>query len=133
MTLETAKSVVSREVQLARESNNKDGIRFDLFGGEPLLQFDLIKELCAWIWETITDVKIYIFITTNGTLLDDEKKECKTYIVKKDSLGIIVQKDASVEEERESLKKATLLSADKLYAVKLLNTKGVAILRKTIA
>ena len=26
MTLETAKSVVSREVQLARESNNKDGI-----------------------------------------------------------------------------------------------------------
>lgn len=75
MTLETAKSVVSREVQLARESNNKDGIRFDLFGGEPLLQFNLIKELCAWIWETITDVKIDIFITTNGTLLDDEKKE----------------------------------------------------------
>ncbi len=45
MTLETAKSVVAREVQLARESNNKDGVRFDLFGGEPLLQFDLIKEL----------------------------------------------------------------------------------------
>lgn len=74
MTLETAKSVVTREVQLARESNNKDGVRFDLFGGEPLLQFDLIKELCAWIWETITDVKVDIFITTNGTLLDDEKK-----------------------------------------------------------
>jgi len=75
MTLETAKSVVSREVQLARESNNKDGVRFDLFGGEPLLQFNLIKELCAWIWETITDVKVDIYITTNGTLLDDEKKE----------------------------------------------------------
>lgn len=75
MTLETAKSVVSREVQIARESNNKDGVRFDLFGGEPLLQFGLIKDLCTWIWDTITDVKVDIFITTNGTLLDDEKKE----------------------------------------------------------
>lgn len=75
MTLETAKSVVLREVQLAREIDNKDGVRLNLFGGEPLLKFDLIKELCTWIWETITDVKIDICITTNGTLLDDEKKE----------------------------------------------------------
>lgn len=74
MTLETAKSVVTKEVNLARESNNPDGVRFDLFGGEPLLQFSLIKDLCTWIWETITDVKVDIFITTNGTLLDDEKK-----------------------------------------------------------
>lgn len=72
-------------------------------------------------------------IVCNNNTYDTTNNECKTYIVKKDSLGIIVQKDASVEEERESLKKATLLSADKLYAVKLLNTKGVAILRKTIA
>ena len=91
MTLETAKSVVSREVQLARESNNKDGIRFDLFGGEPLLQFDLIKELCAWIWETITDVKIDIFITTNGTLLDDEKKEW--FKAHKEKINLIMSVD----------------------------------------
>ena len=91
MTLETAKSVVSREVQLARESNNKNGIRFDLFGGEPLLQFDLIKELCAWIWETITDVKIDIFITTNGTLLDDEKKEW--FKAHKEKINLIMSVD----------------------------------------
>lgn len=72
-------------------------------------------------------------IVCNNNTWDDEKKECKTYIVKKNSLGVITQKEASIEEERESLKKATLLSADKLYAVKLLNTKGVSILRKTIA
>lgn len=91
MTLETAKSVVSREVQLARESNNKDGIRFDLFGGEPLLQFDLIKELCAWIWETITDVKVDIFITTNGTLLDDEKK--KWFNAHREKINLIMSVD----------------------------------------
>ena len=91
MTLETAKSVVSREVQLARESNNKDGISFVLFGGEPLLQFNLIKELCAWIWETITDVKIDIFITTNGTLLDDEKKEW--FKAHKEKINLIMSVD----------------------------------------
>lgn len=91
MTLETAKSVVSREVQLTRESNNKDGVRLNLFGGEPLLKFNLIKELCAWIWETITDVRIDIFITTNGTLLDNEKKEWfKTH---KEKLNLIMSVD----------------------------------------
>ena len=91
MTLETAKSVVLREVQLARETNNKDGVRLNLFGGEPLLKFDLIKELCAWIWETVTDVKVDIFITTNGTLLDDEKKEWfKTH---KEKINLIMSVD----------------------------------------
>ena len=72
-------------------------------------------------------------IVCNNNTYDTQKKECKTYIVKKNALGIIWQKEASVEEERESLKKATILSADELYAVKLLNTKGVSILRKTVA
>ena len=91
MTLETAKSVVSREVRLARESNNKDGVRLNLFGGEPLLKFNLIKELCAWIWETITDVKVDIFITTNGTLLDDEKKEW--FKAHKEKINLIMSVD----------------------------------------
>ena len=75
---------------------------------------------------------IPVILCDNNTY-DATAKEAKTYIVKKDALGVIVQKEAAIEEERESLKKATLLSADKLYAVKLLDTKGVSILRKTIA
>lgn len=72
-------------------------------------------------------------IVCNNNTYDETLKECKTYIVKKNALGIIWQREATIEEERESLKKATLLSADELYAVKLLNSKGVSILRKTIA
>lgn len=71
-------------------------------------------------------------IICNNNTFDEKLKECKTYIVKKNALGIIWQKEANIEEERESLKKATLLSADEMYAVKLLNSKGVSILRKTI-
>lgn len=72
-------------------------------------------------------------IVCNNNTFDDTTKECKTYIVKKNALGIIWQKEANIEEERESLYKRTILSADELYAVKLLNAKGVSILRKTIA
>lgn len=72
-----------------------------------------------------------VIVCDNDTY-DSVKSEAKSYIVKANALGIITQKAASTEEERESLKKATLLSADELFATKLLNTKGVCILRKTI-
>lgn len=75
---------------------------------------------------------IPVIVCNNGTF-DSTKNESKCYIVKKNALGVIWQKEANIEEERESLKKATLLSSDELYAVKLLNSKGVVILRKTIA
>lgn len=71
-------------------------------------------------------------IICNNNTFDETLKECKTYIVKKNALGIIWQKEANTEEERDSLYKRTILSADELYAVKLLNPKGVSILRKTI-
>lgn len=71
-------------------------------------------------------------IICNNNTFDETLKECKTYIVKKNALGIIWQKEANTEEERNSLSKSTYLSADELYAVKLLNSKGVSILRKTI-
>ena len=74
---------------------------------------------------------IPVILSNNGTY-DEEKDECKTYIVKNMALGIIKQKDASIEEQRESLKKATLISADEMYAVKLIDPKGVVIIRKTI-
>ena len=72
-----------------------------------------------------------MILSNNGTY-DEEKLEVKTYIVKNMALGIIKQKDASIEEQRESLKKATLISADEMYAVKLIDPKGVVIIRKTI-
>ncbi|MDL2330634.1 radical SAM protein [Odoribacter sp. OttesenSCG-928-A06] len=75
MSLETAKAIMETEVKRAKLSKNIDSIRFDMFGGEPLLKFDLIKELCRWAWETITDFNFVIYITTNGTLIDDDIKE----------------------------------------------------------
>ena len=75
MTLETAKTIIETEVQQVRASQEVDRVRFNLLGGEPLLQFDLIKKLCQWVWETIDDVECEMVIVTNGTLLDDDKKQ----------------------------------------------------------
>ncbi len=75
---------------------------------------------------------IPVIICDNNTY-DTEKKECKTYIIKKNALGVIWQKEVTIEEEREGKLLATDLIASDLYAVKLLNTKGCVILRKTIA
>lgn len=75
---------------------------------------------------------IPVIMSDNGTY-DENKKILKAYIVKKNALGIIKQKDASVEEQRESLRKATLLSADEMYAVKLIDPKGVAVIQVSAA
>lgn len=75
---------------------------------------------------------IPVIICDNNTY-DTEKKECKTYIIKKNALGVIWQKEVTIEEEREGKLLATDLIASDLYAVKLLDTKGCVILRKTIA
>ncbi len=74
---------------------------------------------------------IPVIISDNNTY-DTEKKECKTYIIKKNALGVIWQKEVTIEEEREGKLLATDLIASDLYAVKLLDTKGCVILRKTI-
>lgn len=54
-------------------------------------------------------------------------------VVKTGAIGYIMQKETTVEEEREAKLLATDLVASNLYAVKLLDSKGVSILKKTIA
>lgn len=75
---------------------------------------------------------IPVIICDNNTY-DTNLMECKTYLVKKNALGVIWQKEVTIEEEREGKLLATDLIASDLYAVKLMDTKGCAIIRKTIA
>lgn len=50
-------------------------VQIDFFGGEPWLKFDLIKEVCEWVWERQWKNKYLFFTTTNGTLIHGEVKE----------------------------------------------------------
>ncbi|MDD3395275.1 MAG: thioether cross-link-forming SCIFF peptide maturase [Negativicutes bacterium] len=60
---------------LLQESKGRRSIEIDFFGGEPLMNFDVVKEVVSYgrSLEKKMDKSFYFTITTNGTLLDDEK------------------------------------------------------------
>ncbi len=60
---------------LVANSGNRRNLEVDFFGGEPLLNFDVVKELTLYGEELnrVHDKNIRFTITTNGLRLDDEK------------------------------------------------------------
>lgn len=73
-----------------------------------------------------------VYVTNNGTY-DTVKSETKTYLLKKEALSYVIQKDVTVEEEREAKLRATDIVTTTIMATKLLDPKGCVILRKTTA
>lgn len=72
MNFETAKAIVDKEMQF---DDGFDEVEFDLFGGEPFLNFELIKLITNYIMYYDTEKKVIIFIVTNGTVLNDDIKQ----------------------------------------------------------
>ena len=62
---------------LMKNSGSRRNLEIDFFGGEPLMNFDVVKELVAYGRENEGKYgrTIRFTITTNGMLLDDEKIE----------------------------------------------------------
>ncbi|MDD4334450.1 MAG: thioether cross-link-forming SCIFF peptide maturase [Desulfotomaculaceae bacterium] len=60
---------------IVEHSGKRKNIEIDFFGGEPLLNFDVVKKTVEYgrKIETPAGKRFYFTITTNGTLLDDEK------------------------------------------------------------
>lgn len=73
MDFESAKKYILEQVSLAKDKYDSFEIQF--MGGEPLMEFPLVKKLSSWIWEEKPYDKDYVmFIQTNGTLLDENMK-----------------------------------------------------------
>ena len=76
-----AKSLMSFEVgkkafdYLVANSGNRVNLEVDFFGGEPLMNFEVVKQLVEYgrSLEEKNNKKFRFTITTNGVLLDDEK------------------------------------------------------------
>ncbi len=71
MDLDTGKKAIDF---LLRESGPLKNLELDFFGGEPLLNFDVVKQLVAYgrQEEAKLGKNIRFTITTNGALLDDD-------------------------------------------------------------
>lgn len=74
MTLEVGKKALEF---LAENSGNRRNLEVDFFGGEPLMNFQLVKELVSYGREIEKEYnKNFRFtITTNGVLLDEDKMD----------------------------------------------------------
>lgn len=71
MSLDTAKDVLTRYL-----NNTKyDEVAINLFGGEPFLRFQFIKELCEWVWSKTWLIEYMFYADTNGCDLTNDIKE----------------------------------------------------------
>lgn len=70
MTFEIAQKAIDYYVA---HSCDEDQLSLGFYGGEPLLAFDFIKECVDYAEEAFEGRKVLYSITTNGTLLTDEK------------------------------------------------------------
>jgi uncharacterized protein len=76
MNFTTAKKAIDYFFSLLREGKKYNPIRksaIGFYGGEPLLNFKLIKECVEYIKNSNSDINIMYGMTTNGSLLDEEK------------------------------------------------------------
>lgn len=72
MSIETAKNALTYEF---KNSDDFDEIEIDLFGGEPTLCMDVIKELVEWTYNQNFQKPYLFFLETNGVLVHDEIQE----------------------------------------------------------
>lgn len=72
MTFETAIKTIYYELE---NSPEYDEISCDFMGGEPFLEFELIKKVCEYFWSQDIPKKISFYTTTNGTLVHGEIME----------------------------------------------------------
>lgn len=74
MSLETAKKAIDFVIE---ESGNRHNIEIDFFGGEPLMNFDVVKETVAYARsrEKEANKHFNFTLTTNGLLLDEKKQD----------------------------------------------------------
>lgn len=60
MTFETAKRLLLAEFSLVKASRDFDEIEIDFMGGEPLMNFDLIKKVVEWIEKILHRYHIFV-------------------------------------------------------------------------
>ena len=76
MSFETAKKCI--DWIFSNIPEEYEGVELDFIGGEPLLEFELIKQIFTYVKSTYPNEKCIFYATTNGTVLTDEMKEWYT-------------------------------------------------------
>ena len=74
MSADKAKAILSKHI--AEIDERYDAFEVQFMGGEPLLNFSLIKEVSEWLWEFAWEKELLtVFAPTNGTILNKEMRQ----------------------------------------------------------
>lgn len=96
LSFDTAKLIIDYLMQLWKEGNTpsiRRKVAFGFYGGEPLLNMEIVKKIIEYIEDTALSIIIPHFnMTTNGTLLDRHIE----YIVKK-NIKLLISLDGNKE------------------------------------
>ena len=102
MDVPKAKQIIKE--QLALVVDDYSSVEIDFMGGEPLLEFPLIKEVSEWLWSSYQYEKpIKLFACTNGTLLNDEMKNWFAKHKEKIILGLSFDGDMGMQNVNRSM------------------------------
>ncbi len=129
MTRETARAAIDF---LLRESGSRKVLEVDFFGGEPLMNFDVVKDTVRYAKEEGAKLgKRFLFTTTtNGLLLDDEtisflNEEMENVVLSldgrrevHDAVRKTISGKGSFDAVIEKIKKFVRVRGDKHYYVR---------------
>lgn len=92
MSAETGKQAIDFVIN---SSGNRHNIEIDYFGGEPLMNFDVVKEITEYAKEQgkLHDKNFRFTITTNGILLNDEIQD----YINKNMSNVVLSIDGTKE------------------------------------
>ena len=74
MSLAMAREILGRELTTPGGHLETRDFIIDFFGGEPLMNYGLVHDVCEWLWKNEWKYPYKLRIRTNGTLLNEEMK-----------------------------------------------------------
>lgn len=78
-------------------------------------------------------LNIPVVVTNNSLTYDSEKKEVVSAFIKKGSVGFVLQKNVTLEQERMAKLLATDLVVSDMYSTLCLEPDDIVLIRKTVA
>jgi len=75
MSVVTAKRILEDEFTKMLNDGQTTKAEIEYMGGEPLLNFDLIREVSEWLWSKEQAKPYELTLSTNGTLLSSDMKQ----------------------------------------------------------
>ena len=72
MSFDTAKEFIKKHFV---DSDAYDEVEINFHGGEPFLEFDLLREISEWVWQQQWPKPYHMFATTNGTVITNFIKD----------------------------------------------------------